>query len=123
MNHVATVALAGLLLGAGALSAQQPLDLAKVVEALDRDGRVALDHGKVLALKYDYTFGGDAGSYGFLSSALGVGSVLGGLLVARSGRATHRRLGSAALFLGVAIPTVLFTLWGVMEVASIPVSR
>ena len=27
------------------------------------------------------------------------------------------------LFLGVAIPTVLFTLWGVMEVASIPVSR
>ena len=26
-------------------------------------------------------------------------------------------------WLGVAIPTVLFTLWGVMEVASIPVSR
>jgi len=27
------------------------------------------------------------------------------------------------LFLGVAIPTVLYTLWGVMEVASIPIAR
>jgi hypothetical protein len=27
------------------------------------------------------------------------------------------------LFLGVAIPTVLFTLWGVMEVASIPIAK
>jgi hypothetical protein len=27
------------------------------------------------------------------------------------------------LFLGVALPTVLFTMWGVMELASIPVSR
>ena len=26
------------------------------------------------------------------------------------------------LFLGVAIPTVLYTLWGVMEVASIPIA-
>jgi dipeptidyl aminopeptidase/acylaminoacyl peptidase len=31
-----------------------------VVEALDKDGRVALDRGNVLALKYDYTFDGDA---------------------------------------------------------------
>ena len=26
------------------------------------------------------------------------------------------------LFLGVAIPTVLYTLWGVMEIAQIPIS-
>jgi dipeptidyl aminopeptidase/acylaminoacyl peptidase len=60
MSKPVTVALAGLLLCPGLVSAQQPLDLAKVVEALDRDGRVALDQGKVLALKYDYTADGDA---------------------------------------------------------------
>jgi hypothetical protein len=27
------------------------------------------------------------------------------------------------LFLGVAIPTVLYTLWGVMEIASIPLAK
>jgi hypothetical protein len=27
------------------------------------------------------------------------------------------------LFLGVAIPTVLYTLWGVMEIAQIPIAR
>jgi hypothetical protein len=27
------------------------------------------------------------------------------------------------LFLGVAIPTVLYTLWGIMEVASIPIAK
>jgi hypothetical protein len=27
------------------------------------------------------------------------------------------------LFLGVAIPTVLYTLWGVMEIASIPIAK
>ena len=27
------------------------------------------------------------------------------------------------LFLGVAIPTVFYTLWGVMEVASIPIAK
>jgi len=27
------------------------------------------------------------------------------------------------LFLGVAIPTVLYTLWGIMEVASIPLAK
>jgi hypothetical protein len=27
------------------------------------------------------------------------------------------------LFLGVAMPTVLYTLWGVMEVASIPLAK
>jgi hypothetical protein len=27
------------------------------------------------------------------------------------------------LFLGVVIPTVLYTLWGVMEIASIPIAK
>jgi hypothetical protein len=27
------------------------------------------------------------------------------------------------LFLGVAIPTVFYTLWGVMEIASIPIAK
>lgn len=27
------------------------------------------------------------------------------------------------LFLGVAIPTVLYTLWGVMEIAAIPLAK
>lgn len=27
------------------------------------------------------------------------------------------------LFLGVAIPTVLYTVWGIMEVASIPIAK
>ncbi len=66
-------------------------------------GMLAYENQIALPLIAKFTFGGDAGSYGFLSSALGVGSVLGGLVVARSGRATHRRLGFAALFLGVAM--------------------
>jgi dipeptidyl aminopeptidase/acylaminoacyl peptidase len=60
MIKLATVTLGGLLLCTGTLSAQQPLDLAKVVEALDKDGRVALDKGNVVALTYDYTVDGDA---------------------------------------------------------------
>jgi len=66
-------------------------------------GTLAYENQIALPLMAKFTFGGNAGSYGFLSSALGVGSVVGGLLVARSGRATHRRLGLAALFLGVAM--------------------
>jgi dipeptidyl aminopeptidase/acylaminoacyl peptidase len=38
---------------------QQQLDLAKVVEALDKDGRVVFDQWKVLALTYDYTADGE----------------------------------------------------------------
>ena len=66
-------------------------------------GTLAYENQIALPLLAKFTFGGDAGSYGLLSSALGVGSVIGGLVIARSGRATHRRLGLAALFLGVAM--------------------
>ena len=30
---------------------------------------------------------------------------------------------SLMLFIGVAVPTVLYTVWGIMEIASIPVGR
>jgi MFS family permease len=66
-------------------------------------GMLAYENQIALPLLAKFTFGGDAGAYGLLSSALGVGSVFGGLAVARSGRATHRRLGVAALFLGVSM--------------------
>ncbi len=74
-----------------------PLLMSLVIGALAYENQISLP------LLAKYAFGGDAGSYGFLSSAMGVGSVLGGLVVARSGRASHRRVGYAALFLGVAM--------------------
>lgn len=66
-------------------------------------GALAYENQVSLPLLAKNTFGGNAGSYGFLSSAMGVGSVLGGLAIARMGRATHRRIGYAAAFLGVAM--------------------
>jgi MFS family permease len=66
-------------------------------------GMFAYENQISVPLLAKYTFGGDASSYGFLSSAMGVGSVIGGLIVARSGRANHRRQGYAALALGVAM--------------------
>ena len=66
-------------------------------------GTFAYENQISMPLIAKYTFDGDAGAYGVLSSAMGVGSVLGGLVVARSGRSTHRRLGGAAMLLGVAM--------------------
>ena len=66
-------------------------------------GTFAYENQISLPLLAKYTFGGDAGSYGVLSSAMGVGSALGGILVARSGRSSHRRVGIAAVVLGVAM--------------------
>jgi len=66
-------------------------------------GALAYENQVSLPLLAKYTFGGNAGSYGFLSSAMGIGSVLGGLVIARLGRATHRRIGYAAAFLGVSM--------------------
>ena len=71
-----------------------PLLMTVVVGALAYENQISLP------LFAEFTFDGDAGSYGLLSSALGVGSVLGGLVVARWGRGTHRRLGMATVLLG-----------------------
>ena len=66
-------------------------------------GALAYENQVSLPLLAKNTFGGSAGSYGFLSSAMGIGSVLGGLAIARMGRATHRRIGYAAAFLGMSM--------------------
>jgi MFS family permease len=66
-------------------------------------GALAYENQIALPLFAKYVFGGSAGGYGLLSSAMGVGSVIGGLLIARFGRASHRRMGFAALFLGVSM--------------------
>jgi dipeptidyl aminopeptidase/acylaminoacyl peptidase len=59
MNKLVLVASAVLWLRTGTLPAQTPLSLAKVVETLEKDGRVALDNGNVLAFTYDYSVDGD----------------------------------------------------------------
>jgi MFS family permease len=66
-------------------------------------GMLAYENQVALPLFAKETFGGDAGSYGILSAAMGVGAAVGGLLIARFGHANHRRLGFAAVFLGVAM--------------------
>lgn len=60
MNIFLTITMSVLLLLSNAsLSAQQPLELGKVVEALERDGNISLDNGNVLIAKYDFTVDGD----------------------------------------------------------------
>lgn len=85
-------------------------------------GTLAYENQISLPLIAKYTFGGDAGSYGVLSSAMGVGSVLGGLVVARSGRSSHRRLGVAALILGLTmLAASVMPTFGTMVVAIVVV--
>lgn len=60
MKRIAAGALLALLIVSCNLSAQQPLDLAKVGEALDKDGKVTLGKGTILLQKYDFTVDGDA---------------------------------------------------------------
>ncbi len=59
MKKLVAASLMGFVLCAPAARAQQALDLAGVVEKLDKDGRVALDRANVVILAYDYTFEGD----------------------------------------------------------------
>lgn len=66
-------------------------------------GLLAYENQIVLPLLARFEFAGSAGAYGLMTSALGIGSVIGGLLIARFGRANHLRLGYAALLLGAAI--------------------
>lgn len=76
-------------------------------------GMLAYENQISLPLLAKFTFDREATGYGILSSVMGVGSVIGGLLIARFGRATHRRLGLAALFLGVSmlVAAVMPTFW------------
>ena len=76
-------------------------------------GMLAYENQISLPLFAKFTFHREATGYGVLSSLMGVGSVAGGLLIARFGRATHRRLGFAALFLGTSmlVAAVMPTFW------------
>lgn len=76
-------------------------------------GLLAYENQISLPLFAKYTFGREAAGYGVLSSLMGVGSVIGGLLIARFGRATHRRLGLASVFLGASmlVAAVMPTFW------------
>lgn len=91
-------------------------------------GMLAYENQISLPLLAKNTFGGNAGSYGFLSSAMGVGSVLGGLLVARLGRANHRRIGIATVLLGIAMlvasvmPSMMFMILALLLVGAASVA-
>ena len=76
-------------------------------------GLLAYENQISLPLFAKFTFDREATGYGVLSSLMGVGSVIGGLLIARFGRATHRRLGFASVFLGAAmlVAAVMPTFW------------
>jgi MFS family permease len=66
-------------------------------------GTLAYEFGVILPLMARFTFHGDAGTYGLMSSCMGVGSVVGGLYAA-----SHRRVGATALALdAVAFGVVL----------------
>ena len=71
-------------------------------------GMLAYENQVALPLFARFTFDKGSAGYGLLSSFMGIGSVVGGVLVARFGRATHRRLGYAALFLGVSMTIAAF---------------
>lgn len=66
-------------------------------------GTLAYEFGVILPLMARFTFHGDAGTYGLMSSCMGVGSVVGGLYAA-----SHRRVGATALaFNAIAFGVVL----------------
>ncbi|MBI2053705.1 MAG: MFS transporter [Candidatus Sungbacteria bacterium] len=57
----------------------------------------------ILPLFAKFTFGGDAGSYAALNSAMGIGSVFGGLFVAQKRKRSSRMLVNASVLLGSAM--------------------
>ena len=58
-----------------------------------------------LPLVAQYTFGAGASGYGALTSAMGVGAVVGGLIAANRARPTRRKLGIAGIVFGVMVLT------------------
>ncbi|MGI9023916.1 MAG: MFS transporter [Acidimicrobiales bacterium] len=65
-------------------------------------GTLAYEFSVTLPLLARFTFHGDAGTYGLMSSCIGVGAVLGGLYVA-----SHRRAGTTALAVNAIVFGVL----------------
>ena len=66
-------------------------------------GALAYEFQVVLPIVARETFGGGAEVYGFLTAAMGVGAVVGGLVVAGSGRTGTRAVIIASFAFGVAI--------------------
>jgi MFS family permease len=66
-------------------------------------GTLTYEFQITLPLVAQYTFGAGAGGYGALTSAMGVGAVVGGLIAASRARPTRRRLGLAAIVFGAAV--------------------
>jgi MFS family permease len=66
-------------------------------------GALAYEFQVVLPIVARETFGGGAEDYGFLTASMGIGAVIGGLVVAGSGRTGTRAVISASFAFGVAI--------------------
>ena len=67
-------------------------------------GALAYEFQVVLPIVARETFGGGAEVYGFLTAAMGAGAVIGGLVVAGSGRTGTRAVIMASFGFGVADP-------------------
>ena len=59
MRVAFTAIVSVLLFNSSPIWAQKSLDLQSVVNALEKDGRVALGQGKILVVKYDYMINGE----------------------------------------------------------------
>jgi MFS family permease len=66
-------------------------------------GTLAYEFSVVLPVLAHHTFAGGAGTYALLTSAMGVGAILGGLVVAGRGGTGIRALSLAALTFGMAL--------------------
>jgi MFS family permease len=91
-------------------------------------GCLAFEFQVVLPIVASQTFAGDARTYGFLTAAMGVGAVLGGLGMAAWGRTGMGSLAAAAAAFGVAMlatalaPTLPFALVGMALVGAASVA-
>jgi MFS family permease len=72
-------------------------------------GCLAYEFQVTLPVLAQETFAGDARTYGFLTAAMGVGAVVGGLLVAARGRTGIRALVVTALAFALAMAAVAFS--------------
>lgn len=79
-------------------------------------GCLAYEFPVVLPVVAAETFGGDAAAYGYLTGAMGVGAVIGGLVVAGRGRTGLPALVRASLLFGLALGLAAMapTLWAAL---------
>ena len=69
-----------------------------------------------LPLMARYTFGAGAGGYGLMTSAMGLGAVVGGLVVAHRARTSRRKLGIAGVVFGtfVLVASIMPSIWAMV---------